>query len=605
MPVSWKTFLIRAGVKDKREVIPEYLEEEVPTSLTKDVGKDRWDYSRTVIDLVQNHLPEDSKGIVFVRFQTSDGTWHDYSEFPKFKNYQITTIKACDTGVGYDYKNLGVIANIKDNNSAGRFGEGLEMIALAILRFQGEEKNNQTIEYRSRDWVGTPRLKEETINKGQEREKTILKLVFDVKKDIHPDSKLLNDEYKAITDERGNYVEAKKIKSKTIIHNPSEKMIQEFRTLGEKILYFSDKRPLHLPGGMYEILDYNSGRVYVKGLLIEKRKDLLFSYNLKDYEIKNRDRNAVDVDDLEKMIRTIYSNTQDYNLILKFLSEAKRSVDEGKSHKYREFNTRLFITNKSPQASTWIAAFKEKFGEDAGIISSNNIDYSEIYRAKHLGVKLIPIPPALYKSLEGISGMFGEKLPTYKSLLDQAIEASVPVPEEDLTAEEKEIMAKLYKLNLILKSVGEKPVKKIEVYDYPKGYTGKRAAGFQINAEEDTIHIARSTINISLIRAADVFFHECTHMRTGAEDPDAAFRDCLSKWLGMLALQVCDLAESVEDGGLYENITMLDLKEAIKEISDLLSAHKEGKMVKSDEDSEPEESTNPDDNPTESTLDEI
>ena len=597
LPEGWKSFLIKAGVKDKRDVIPEYLQEEISTSFSKDVGKDVWNYLRTVIDLVQNHLPNDSNGIVLVRFQTIDGKWHDYTEFPNFKDHGIVAIKVCDTGVGYDYKNLGVIANVKDSNSAGRFGEGLKMVALAILRFQREEKNNQTIEYRSRDWVATPRLKEETLNEGQEREKQILKLVFDVKKDIHPDSKLLKDEYELIFDGRGHWVEPKNIKSKTIIHYPSKKMLQEFRTLGEKILYFSDKKPLHSPGGMYEILDYNSGRVYVKGLLIEKRKDLLFSYNLKDYDIKNRDRNSVDVDDLDRMIRYIYSNTQDKNLILQYLSEAKKCVDEGKSYEYREFNNKLFIQNKSSQASTWIAAFKELFGENAGIISSDNIDFSEIYRAKHLGVKLVPIPPALYKSLEKISGMFGEKIPTYTSLLNQAVEASIPVDEENLTATEKDVLDKLYQLNSVLHAVGEKPAKKIKVFDYPRDYEGKRVSGFCIEGEEDTIHISRSTIRFSLIRAADVFFHECAHMRTGADDPDAAFRDCLSKWLGKLALQACEVVKSFEDGGFYKtDITLSDISAAMKEIGELLKEHEDGKGEKAEKaDEEKKDIINPDD----------
>ena len=427
--------------------------------------------------------------------------------------------------------------------------------------------------------------------------------------EINPKSSLLRDDEQEFRDEDGNWVKSSEIKSKTIINNPSDQMINEFRTLGEKVLAFSNKKPIHTPGVSYDILDYYSGKVYVKGLFVEKRPDLLFSYNLKGFDIKNRDRNEVNNKDIDEMIRNIYKTTQDEKLISKYISEAVRVTQEGKSHRYREFNTRLFIPPRSSQASLWIKSFKEIFGENAGIVSSDCINYAEIYRAKHLGCKLIPIPPALYIALDNLPGMDGEKLPTYKTLVDQAVEASVPVDEENLSTEEKEKLNKLYKLNSILKLVGERPVKKIEIYDYPKDYAGERVEGFYTEGEEDTIHISRNTINSSLTTAADVFFHECDHMITGAEDPEARFRDCLSTWLGILALQVCDLVESVQDGGLYEDITMSDVREAIKEITDLLSEHKRSKMVnlreESGDDTKTGKSTKLDENPTDSILGEI
>ena len=124
LPGNWKNFLINIGVKTDESIIPEYTEEIVPTSISLDYGSQIWDTQRIVLDGCQNHLPSDSQGTqIFLRFQTIDGNWHDYREFDKFADEEISRIKISDDGIGYDYKNLGLFASVKDKSSSGKWGE--------------------------------------------------------------------------------------------------------------------------------------------------------------------------------------------------------------------------------------------------------------------------------------------------------------------------------------------------------------------------------------------------------------------------------------------------------------------------------------------------
>lgn len=99
LPAGLSRMLQDAGVKTDREVLPEYIEEDVKTSLSLDYGKDIWGTERMVLDACQNHLPSDSGGRdIYLRFQTNDGEWHDFTEFSKYDDKDIKKIKISDDG---------------------------------------------------------------------------------------------------------------------------------------------------------------------------------------------------------------------------------------------------------------------------------------------------------------------------------------------------------------------------------------------------------------------------------------------------------------------------------------------------------------------------
>lgn len=123
----WRDFLIKIGVQTDESIVPEYIEEMVSTSLSIQYGEHIWDAERIVLDACQNHLPSDCFGTrTFLRFQTKNGEWHDYGEFPRFADEDIKRIKVADDGRGYDYKSLGLLASIKDDNSSGKWGERIK-----------------------------------------------------------------------------------------------------------------------------------------------------------------------------------------------------------------------------------------------------------------------------------------------------------------------------------------------------------------------------------------------------------------------------------------------------------------------------------------------
>lgn len=146
LPKEWTNFLSSIGVKTDKDIIPDYTEEVITTSLTEDYGSEIWGIERMFLDACQNHLPGDTKGLsIFIRFQSKDGKWHDYSELPNFEDSDILKIKISDDGIGYDSKSLGLLASAKDEHGSGKWGEGLKMIAASALR------NGEQLELRSRN----------------------------------------------------------------------------------------------------------------------------------------------------------------------------------------------------------------------------------------------------------------------------------------------------------------------------------------------------------------------------------------------------------------------------------------------------------------------
>ena len=161
LPKSWADFFIKLGIPSDKDVLPEYIEEKIYTSIPLEYGKELWGSKKIVIDASQNHLPSDSKGTnIFLRFQTIDGKWHDYREMKKYSDSEIKKIKLSDDGIGYDYKSLGVFASVKDHEkSGGKWGEGIKILCAAALR------DGTKVELRSRDWLAVPDCEEVILNK--------------------------------------------------------------------------------------------------------------------------------------------------------------------------------------------------------------------------------------------------------------------------------------------------------------------------------------------------------------------------------------------------------------------------------------------------------
>ena len=502
------------GVPTDRQIIPEFTEETLETSLSLDYGKNIWDAQRIVLDASQNHLPTDTKGTaIFLRFRTKDGMWHDYREFDKFSDDEIERIKISDNGVGYDFKNLGLFASVKDHSdSSGKWGEGLKMLSAAALRA------GVRMELRSRDWIAIPGTKEETLNEGQQNEKKIERLIYTVRKRIDPDSKVLDDGEDRYKTDYG-FSKNMEVSSTTFL-DPTPELIREFRNIRDSVLLFSPRTPIATSKDS-DILAASGGQLFVRNILIPGEHQLKYSYHLKSFDIETRDRDVIKRDSMKEKMQEILENIDDEKFIEIFLSDAAKSVQGFDENDLIEFSTRFYIPPESELAEKWIRVFKKKFGENTSI--------------------------------------------------RKALESTIPVSEEELTDKEKAMLEHLYKYNKILElgGHGTNPIEKIRVFDYPPDYTGTRAGGFA--SVGNVMNVSRETLNNGVIEAGHVFFHESGHNITGAEDADKAFRDYLSMVLSRIAFALTPFEESIIDNGVAKDISIEDIMNALNSLSKILS----------------------------------
>lgn len=551
---DWINAFKALGIQTDRDIIPEYIEEKVPTSLSLDYGNQIWNEQRIVLDACQNHLPSDSKGTtIFLRFQTTDGCWHDYREFDKFDDSEIAKIKISDDGIGYDSKNLGLFASVKDHSdSSGKWGEGLKMLSAAAVR------NGIQLELRSRDWIATPETQTEILNEGQANEKTIERLVYNIKKKVDPLSKVLDDGDNTTISDYG-FVKDKEVSSTTFL-NPTPELIREFRNIKDSVLLFSPRTPLTTVGNS-EILSTTGGQLFVRNILIPGNHQLKYTYHLKDFDIETRDRDVIKRESMQKMMKRILENVEDERFISEFLSGAVAYAQEHGRESFLEFETQFNIPAETDLADKWIKVFKHKFGERTSIRLVGDTDFNAYHQAQHLGLDMITLPNAVASSLIGLRGKDGLQISSYEQSLEEAIKNALPLNEDELTEHEKRMVEHLYNYNKILGLSGGNQIQQIKVYEYPVGYIGERAGGFA--GKGNTINISRDTLNNGIIEAGDVFFHEADHAITGAKDAEAAFRDYLSGLLSCVAARVFPLQESIEDNGVAEDVSISDINKSL------------------------------------------
>lgn len=565
LPENWVETLRKLGVQADKDIVPEYIEEKIKTSLTLDYGNQIWDEQRIMLDACQNHLPTDSNGTaIFLRFQTKDGTWHDYREFEKFEDSEIVKIKIADDGIGYDYKNLGLFASVKTHEeSTGKWGEGLKMLSAAALR------NGVQMELRSRDWISVPETQTEILNEGQPNEKKIERVVFTIRKKVDKGSKILDDGDNPTQLDYG-YTKDKE-KSSTTFVNPTPELIKQFRNVRNNVLAFNPRTPIATANNA-DILDTFSGQLYVRNILIPGNHQLKYSYHLKDFDIETRDRDVIKRESMQKMLRMILENVDDERFIGEFLSNAVSQAQEYSEERFLEFETPFIIGNDTELADKWISVFKKKFGERTAIRRSGDLDMDAYHQAQHMGLDMVTLPDDIARALTGLRGKSGQTIASYREALDAAIKNAIPIKEEDLTEGERTVLEHLYKYNAILNldSTNPNPIKKINIYDYPQDYLGDRAAGFAGYGDE--INISRQTLNSNIINIGDVFFHESGHALTGAKDASPAFRDYLSRLLGCIAARMLPLEQSVEDNGVAQDVSLSDIGNILTQLGKILQA---------------------------------
>ena len=554
LPHYWTAALQMAGVKTDRESLPEFISDIIPTSISLEYGAGIWNNERMVLDAIQNHLPSDSGGrYVFLRFQTSDGIWHDFSKFSQFNDAEIKKIKISDDGNGYDLKSLGLFASAKNHNvSSGKWGEGLKMLSAVALR------NGLKMELRSRDWMAVPKAQSLILNQGESNEKKVQQLVFETMTKVGVDSKLLDDKDNPsnIDNEYHKSLE----KSSTTFIDPNPSLIKEFRVVKEKVLALSRKYAIATVGGS-EVLDLSSGKLFVRGIQIPGNHNIKYGYHLSNFDIETRDRNAITSESLQIQLRHILENIDNERFISAFLKDAVEYATGSSSKQYWEFTTIFNVPDSTYQADSWIRVFKQDFGDKTSIRGRSNQDMNAVHQAQHLGVDMITLPDNVANALIGLKGKDGQTIASYEEELENSLSNIIPVPDEDLTDYERYMIAHLLKYNQMLAQGGhDYPITTIKIFDYDEKYDGAKADGFA--SLGDIININRVVLNGDLQTLGHVFFHESGHAVTGEKDADKIFRDFLSNLLSSVAMEniPINIAE-------LHNMNSIGIDEATEEVS--------------------------------------
>ncbi len=494
-PSTIQSILMNGKVKTDREFVPDSYDETVPTSLTLDYGKQVWNNERMLLDVAQNHLPRDSGGSSLgMRFRTRDGKWHDYAELNGIADDQVEAIKLSDDGRGYDHRMLGLLYSTKGGQEAGGFGEGLKMASAAALR------EGMRLELRSQHWVAVPKIKQQEIDG-----RNIAQMEYTVTHGVK---------------ERPSDGDNVRWQSSTTFLDPTPALLREYRGINSKILDADKTKPLESTSDG-DIVDLSGGMLFVRQLLIPGRHDLLFSYHLRNYQIKNRDRNVVPRDELSREVGDVLGDVKNPEVIRQFLFKAEKNAQSGSGE--IEFDT--YFSPKSPEV--WKKVFQEMYGTDAAIRDMRTQEFEGIDQGQnvHVGLDTVTLPSKVYASLSGIG------LPNYNDRIREMTHVNI-VPDEEVSPEERRLIEFLKTLDRFMP---DNQPSAVHIYE-KKDPKQKVALGF---ARGGDVFLFRDAARESLEQAAFIYFHEKTHVNTqGARDAAPEFRNYSTLTSTRMALAV-------------------------------------------------------------------
>ncbi len=249
-------------------------------SVTTDYERDRWGVRNILLETLQNAEPNDSGGTWFNVEFFARGQWRAYSEINKFKNPEISAVRVVDNGGGYAPTELKIMGSSKspDGESGGLFGEGGKMADVTACTLGIDVMKS------SRNWRAKPSLSSEIAT-----DRVVKQLAYDV--DFFEDTL------------QGSAVEFRSF---------SDDFLDEFRSIDQYYLPLrgSENKTLsHThPGDIVDVSDRNV--VFIKGraypLIPEPKKPFLFTYNLRTFQVKDRNRSRVNLSEAEEIIDKIW-----------------------------------------------------------------------------------------------------------------------------------------------------------------------------------------------------------------------------------------------------------------------------------------------------------
>lgn len=275
--------------------------------------RENWSNWEAVREIVQNMM--DASENNFTIKQTSDG------------------LLLKDAGTGLKKKHLLLGVSEKENNSRGKFGEGLKL-ALIVLKRLGYDviikSNNLKI----------------TVDTTIIEEEKCLKLLIDTTPNNVSGTEVLIKGYNDSTFD-DNFV--KKNNKKVIYKCPKGQIIEETPT-----------------------------RLYVKDIFVCDLENARYSYNLRNIQLAE-DRNIPSEWDLRRCIGRVYEMVNKKQLLINLFN----AIKEGQY----EHNININYIN-GVQSKTWVNAFKEVYGNKAVIRTDDEWEREATWR----GAKVVTIP---------------------------------------------------------------------------------------------------------------------------------------------------------------------------------------------------------------------
>lgn len=211
--------------------------------------------------------------------------------------------KVIDFGTGLTQTSFVFGESTRGKNQIGQFGEGIKMALLTTLRLK------------RKCFIKTVGFDVE-VSKKKAYGTEVMKLKF------KKNDKTIGTEV---------YIECSE---------------EEFKKSQE--LFLDIVQPEKLGDCIYK----DGGKIYILGLLTSKMDNMLFSYNILDKSMTNRDRNIVAADKLNNNISSLLENTNSKEVIKEFLS----NIESSNAYEYQ-----LVITPKHKKI--WKKILEEIYGE--------------------------------------------------------------------------------------------------------------------------------------------------------------------------------------------------------------------------------------------------
>jgi hypothetical protein len=343
--------------------------------------------------------------------------YDDVKDLPE--EWQVIGFSIKDEGSGFDDQLLGMMGASTKKESTGKrggLGEGLKMSVAHLLRAGADIKLASLNPDSS--WTAQPQIIEGKIAfKGVKRQEAGVEFTGSL---THVDFR------KATFDE----------KSREEIVTTLDPRKGE--GLGKYVLEFRGDDFIPLINSSNEIASHGvpAGRIYVKGLLVKEKADLVYSYNLGDkWAIEGRDRKNVQQNDLLEETKKAISSISKAEKLTPLVSAI---AQKGSQLELKVIDPSLQLGEE--QAQAWRDSLKEVFDFEAGntLFAPDYLSSDRQRLLEEQGYKVILIPPERNKATALFEKLYDGEIVSSRHFFEQhEAQTTTGLIEQDTTVSEK------------------------------------------------------------------------------------------------------------------------------------------------------------------------